>query len=54
MPKNEAKGNIFGKTQRGTFKGTAGPGPGAYKVPVKVADVPAYALPNQKEEFKFV
>jgi hypothetical protein len=30
------------------------PGPGAYKVPVKVAEVPKYIIPKQNEEFKFV
>ena len=31
-----------------------GPGPGAYKIPVKVADVPKYILPNKSDEFRFV
>ena len=30
------------------------PGPGAYKIPVKIMDVPRYLIQNQKEEFKFV
>lgn len=30
------------------------PGPGSYKLPTKVAEVPGYSLPNQKEESKFV
>ncbi len=30
------------------------PGPGSYKVNTKVQDVPTFALPNRKEEFKFV
>lgn len=30
------------------------PGPGAYKVPSKVADVPDFAMPNRKPENKYV
>jgi len=30
------------------------PGPAAYKIPVKVLDVPKYLIPNQNQEFKFV
>ena len=30
------------------------PGPGAYKIPVKIMDVPRYVLQNQEEQFKFV
>jgi hypothetical protein len=30
------------------------PGPGSYKLPSKVQDVPAYALPNRKDESKYV
>jgi len=33
---------------------TSNPGPGAYKIPVKVADVPKYILPNKSDEFRFV
>ena len=31
-----------------------GPGPGAYKVNVKVGDVPAYAMPARTEAQKYV
>jgi hypothetical protein len=44
----------FGKALRKTFNCDNGPGPGAYKIPVKFADVPKYLIPNQEEEFKFV
>ena len=30
------------------------PGPGAYKIPVKIMDVPRYIIQNQDERFKFV
>ena len=30
------------------------PGPGGYKIPVTVADVPTYSMPNRNEEFKYV
>lgn len=30
------------------------PGPGSYKLPVKVADVAPFALPNRKDESKYV
>jgi hypothetical protein len=30
------------------------PGPGQYKVPYYVSDVPSYVMPNRPEEFKFV
>lgn len=30
------------------------PGPGAYRVPARIQDVPAYLLPNRSVEFKYV
>lgn len=30
------------------------PGPGAYKIPVKIVDVPKYLIPNQDPRYKFV
>jgi len=30
------------------------PGPGSYKLPTKVADVAPFALPNRKDESKYV
>ena len=30
------------------------PGPGQYKINVKVGEVPTYAMPNKAEEFKYV
>ncbi len=45
----------FGKaTRKGMGVETDNPGPGSYYIPVKVADVPRYLIPNQKEEFKKV
>jgi len=46
---------VFGSDQRTPLKKSDGvPGPGAYKVPVYVADVPKYLLPEQNQEFKYV
>jgi len=46
----------FGTQARSLEKKDGSPGPGHYKVPVKVADVPKYSLPSNKygEEFKYV
>lgn len=30
------------------------PGPGAYKIPVKLMDVPRYLIQSQNDDFKFV
>ena len=30
------------------------PGPGAYKLPARIQDVPSYLLPNRSSEFKYV
>ena len=52
--KHSAPGYGFGTSKRGSEIKEKAPGPGAYKVPVKIADVPSYAMPNKKEEHKFV
>ncbi|CDW84498.1 UNKNOWN [Stylonychia lemnae] len=44
----------IGTSQRVALKKTEVPGPGAYKLPSTIANLPTHALPNQKEEFKFV
>ena len=47
----------FGSSKRpemGGSKQNATPGPGHYKVPVKIADVPDYAMPNRKDASKYV
>ena len=54
LKEEEGKAHVFGRSDRNAFKGKEGPGPGSYKIPVQVADVPAYLIPGQKEEFKFV
>jgi len=43
----------IGTGQRPKPKGTDVPGPGAYKVPYHIADVPSYILPNRTDEQKF-
>ena len=44
----------FGSSTRAGEKGNNVPGPGAYKINVRVADTPAYAIPGKKEEVKYV
>jgi len=44
----------FGTSKRDGERKDNSPGPGAYKIPVKVADVPKYVLPNYQEEHRFV
>jgi hypothetical protein len=44
----------FGSSGRGTLGKDEVPGPGHYKVPCKVADVPGYSMPNRAEEYKYV
>jgi hypothetical protein len=44
----------FGTGNRNSKKRSDSPGPGLYKIPVKVATLPWYALSEQKEEFRFV
>lgn len=46
----------FGTSKRpelGATKATV-PGPGAYKLPTKIGDVPEFAMPNRKPESKYV
>ena len=46
----------FGSSQRQNQKTTKDftPGPGAYRIPARIQDVPSYLLPNRSTEFKFV
>ncbi|CDW91133.1 UNKNOWN [Stylonychia lemnae] len=44
----------FGTGSRGPQGRNGSPGPGEYKIPVKVANLPRYALKKHNEEFKFV
>lgn len=48
--RNTAPSFGFGTSQRPAIGSSGGkgnnPGPGSYKIPVRVADVPAYSLPN--------
>lgn len=54
LPQELKQGPVFSKSKRDPFAPKEGPGPGQYKIPVQVADVPAYLIPGQKEEYKFV
>ena len=44
----------FGTGPRVIPKRDESPGPGAYKLPSQIANLPSHALANQNEEFKFV
>lgn len=45
----------FGSSQRQPMGNkNDSPGPGAYRINSKVGDVPAYAIPNRPDEFKFI
>ena len=45
----------FGSSQRANLaKKTLSPGPGGYKIPCTIGQLPAFAMPNQKEEYKYV
>ena len=54
MPIKNAPSYGFGSEKRGKTHTQGTPGPGAYRVPVKIIDVPKYLIPNQNEEFKYV
>jgi hypothetical protein len=45
---------VFGKDIRGRERSNDVPGPGAYKLPIKFAEVPNYLIPNRDESSKFV
>lgn len=47
-------GVSFTHSKRLNLQKDENPGPGAYRVPVKFADVPKYLIPNQNESYKFV
>jgi hypothetical protein len=44
----------FGSSTRAAPKGMTVPGPGAYKVNSTIGDVPAYAMPNRPQEYKYI
>jgi len=44
----------FGGSERSKTPINDSPGPGAYKIPVKIQNEPSYLLPNKSEEFKYV
>ena len=44
----------IGSERRGWMKSNDTPGPGDYKIPVKIVDVPRYLIPNPDERYKFV
>ena len=44
----------FGKEEKSKKIKDSSPGPGAYKVPSKISDLPQYAMPNRPEEYKYI
>ena len=45
----------FGSSQRANLaKKTLSPGPGGYKIPCTIGNLPSFAMPGGKEEFKYV
>ena len=36
------------------MKKDGSPGPGQYKIPSKISDLPAYAMPNRPEQYKYI
>lgn len=44
----------IGSEMRGKNVVSDTPGPGAYRIPVKIIDVPRYLIPNPEEKYKFV
>lgn len=47
-------GVSFSHAKRLNFKTNETPGPGAYRVPVKFADVPKYLIPGKDDQLKFI
>ena len=55
-PTSAAPAYGFGSSTRGRSNSTKDltPGPGSYKIPCRIQDVPTYLLPTRAEEFKYV
>jgi hypothetical protein len=43
----------FGSSTRVNLKYDNSPGPGSYKIPVQVGNVPGYSMPNRNHTYKF-
>lgn len=56
MPEKSLEGPKFGfgTGLRVIEKRDNSPGPGSYKLPSQISNLPSHALPNQNEDFKFV
>jgi hypothetical protein len=52
--KSERNSFKFGKEVKRSMKEDESPGPGFYKIPCRIAEVPRYVLPKQNEKYKFV
>ena len=44
----------FGSSTRNTKQNMNVPGPGAYRIPSSIGDVPNYAMPNRTDESKYI
>jgi hypothetical protein len=44
----------FGSSQRMPVRKDGEPGPGSYRIPTQVGNVPSYSMPNRNEKFKYV
>ena len=44
----------FGSSTRLYISDDKSPGPGSYKIPTHVSNVPSYSMPNRNPEFKVV
>ena len=55
-PTSAAPAYGFGTGNRGHSKSTKDltPGPGAYRLPSRIQDVPQYLLPNRSQDFRYV
>ena len=53
--KSKAPNYGFGSSKRPELaKKSTSPGPGAYKIPSRVAEVPDFAMPSRSQEHKYV
>jgi hypothetical protein len=55
VDKRSAPSFGFGtSSQREPIKETLSPGPGGYKIPTMVAEMPQYAMPGRSDQYKYI
>lgn len=56
MPEKAIEGPKFGfgTEEKSKRKKDTSPGPGHYKIPSKISDLPQYAMPNRSDEHKYI